>query len=141
MEVKKIHIDEFSEYVYNAFFDDYDLVEFYDRSVRVKSTNDAIDNVCLKIKESYPDAKIFGVIIDGIKVGYFVTKENLLISFGMNIKYRNKVVLAEFWKQIQTRLGNKFHAMLYSHNSRAIEFLKKSGMKIEFDHITILSYN
>lgn len=141
MEVKRINIKDFHEYVYNAFFDDYELVEFYDRSANVKTTNEAIDNVCFKIKESYPDARIYGVVKDGIKVGYFVTKENLLISFGMNIKYRNKIVLAEFWKQIQSRLGNKFHSMLYSHNSRAIEWLKKSGMKIEFDHITILSYN
>lgn len=141
MEVKNININQFPEYVYNAFFDDFELIEFYDRSANVKTTNDAIENVCEKIKDSYPDANIFGVEIEGLKIGYFVTKDNLLISFGMNIRHRNKMTLAIFWDEIKDKLGNNFHSILYSHNSRAIEWLKRSGMRIEFDHITILSYN
>lgn len=141
MEVKKIHIKDFREYVYNAFIDDIEIIEFYDRSVKVNTTEEAIDNVCLKISEAYPDAKIFGVDIDNIKVGYFVTRGDLLISFGMSIQHRNKITLSVFWDHIKSNMGNKFNAMLYSHNIRAINFLKKGGMKIEVDHITVLSYN
>ncbi len=141
MDIKNINIDQFQEYVYNAFFDDEEIIEFYDRSANVKTTQEAIDNVCFKIKTAYPDAEIVGVEIKGCKEGYFVYKDNLLISFGMNLKYRNKETLFEFWEAIKRRMGNNFHSMLYSHNLRAINWLQKSGMKILFDHITILSYN
>lgn len=141
MKVKKININEFHEYVYSAFIDDYEIIEFYDRSAMVKTTEEAINNVCDKIESCYPDAKIYGVEMEGIKVGYFVTRGDLLISFGMAIRHRNKITLAAFWEQIKNKLGNKFNAMLYSHNLRAINFLKKGGMKIEVDHITVLSYN
>ena len=141
MIVKQIDIDQFEEYVYNAFIDDNELLEFYDRSIHAKTTGEAIENVIFKIQNSYPDANIFGVEIENTKVGYFVCKENLLISFGMAIKYRNKMVLSKFWEEIKNKLGNKFNSLLYSHNIRAIEFLKKGGMKILFDHITVLSYN
>lgn len=141
MEVKNIDINEFNDYVYNAFFDDKEFIEYYDRSVNAKNTEEAIENVCEKIKISYPDADIFGVEINGAKEGYFVCRENLLISFGMSIKYRNKETLSGFWNEIKKKMGSNFHCMLYSHNSRAIEFLKKCGMKIMYDHITILTNN
>lgn len=141
MEIKKINIDQFEDYVYNAFIDDYEIIEFYDRAANVETTQDAIENVCEKIKVAYPDALIFGVEITGNKEGYFVFKDNLLISFGMSLKYRNKETLSTFWEEIKSRIGNNFHSLLYSHNIRAINWLQKSGMKILFDHITILSYN
>lgn len=141
MEVNDINIDEFEEYVYKAFFDDTEILEYYDRSANVKTTQEAIDNVCDKIKVCYPDAQIVGVEIKGCKEGYFVYRDNLLISFGMSLQYRNKETLFQFWETIKQRMGNNFHSMLYSHNIRAINWLQKSGMKIEFDHITILSYN
>jgi hypothetical protein len=141
MDIKSIALEEFEEYVYKAFFNDEEIIEYYDRSAKVKTTQEAIDNVCEKIKMGYPDAQIVGVEIKGCKEGYFVYKDNLLISFGMSLQYRNKETLFEFWEAIKRRLGNNFHSMLYSHNIRAINWLQKSGMKIEFDHITILSYN
>lgn len=141
MDVREINMNEFSEYVYSAFIDDDEIVEFYDRAANVKTPQEAIDNVCDKIKTVYPSALIYGIEIHGNKEGYFVVKDNLLISFGMNIKHRNRETLSNFWDEIRGRIGNSFHAMLYSHNERAISFLRKGGMKILYDHITILSYN
>lgn len=140
MQVRNIHIDQFEDYVYHAFIDDFELVEYYDRSVGAKTTTEAIENVCDKIEQSYPDAKIFGVEIEGEKAGYFVAKDNLLVSFGINVKFREKEYLSKFWYEIQNQIGNDFHAMLYSHNSRAIKWLETCGMKISYDHITILSF-
>lgn len=141
MEAIEIDIKDFDGYVYNAFVNDNEIIEFYDRAANVKTVQEAIDNVCEKIKVSYPTAKIFGILIEGNKEGYFVFKDDLLISFGINVKHRNKDTLAIFWGEIQSRLGNNFHALLYSHNARAISFLEKGGMKILYDHITILTYN
>jgi hypothetical protein len=141
MEAKEINIDQFNDYVYNAIIDDEEIIEYYDRSVGVKSTLDAINNIVEKIKNNYSDAIIYGIIFEGKKIGYFVYRDNLLVSFGISVKHRNKETLTVFWEQIKNRLGNNFHSLLYSHNIRAIEWLKKSGMKILFDHITVLSYN
>lgn len=141
MEVKNINIEQFTEYVYNAFIDDTELLEFYDRSAKVSTTEEAIDNVCHKIKTAYPEANIYGVEIDNTKVGYFVKKDELLISFGMSIRHRNNITLKVFGDEIKSKMGNKFNAMLYSHNTRALNFLKKCGMQILFDHITVLTYN
>lgn len=141
MDVKEINIDQFDDYVYNAFIGDEEIIEFYDRSANVKTVLEAIDNVCEKIRLAYPTALIYGIEICGSKEGYFVCKDDLLISFGMNIKYRTKETLQEFGDEIKRKLGNKFNCMLYSHNTRAINFLKKCGMEILFNHITILSYN
>lgn len=139
MTVKNINIDELKDYVYNAFIDDEELIEYFDKNANVKTTNEAIESVCEKIKSQYSDSAFFGVEINGIKEGYFVFRENLLISFGMNKKYRNKEVLSEFWEEIKKHLGNSFQAALYSYNTRAISFLEKCGMKILYDNITILS--
>lgn len=140
MEVKKINIEQFEDYVYNAFIDDDELLEFYDRSVNAKTTTEAIENICDKIEQSYPDAKIFGVEIEKEKAGFFVVRESLLISFGIKNKFRNRDNLSLFWSEIKSKLGSKFQALLYSHNSRAINFLVKGEMRIVLDHITVLSY-
>ncbi len=141
MDAKEINIDQFNDYVYNAIIDDDEILEYYDKSVNVKTPLEAIDNICFKIKDSYPDALIYGIHVEGEKVGYFVYKDNLLVSFGISVRHRNKETLSLFWQEIKNRLGNNFNSLLYSHNIRAIEWLQRNGMKILYDHITVLSYN
>lgn len=141
MEAKEINIDQFNDYVYNAIIDDEEIIEYYDRSAGVKTTLEAIENIVEKIKSQYSDSIICGIHLEGKKIGYFVYRDNLLVSFGISVQYRNKETLSAFWEQIKDRLGNNFNSLLYSHNIRAINFLKQGGMKILFDHITVLSYN
>jgi len=141
MEAKEINIDQFNDYVYNAIIDDDEIIEYYDRSVNVKSTLEVINNIVDKIKTQYSDAIIYGIQKEGQKIGYFVYRDNVLVSFGISVRHRNKETLSLFWEEIKNRLGNEFHSLLYSHNERALSWLKKCGMKILFDHITVLSYN
>jgi len=141
MTVTKININQLEEYVENAFFGDNELIEYYDKSAGVNTIPEAVENVILKIQTQYPDANIFGVEIKGEKEGYFIYEGNLLISFGLNKYYRDNVMLPEFWNEIKKELGDTFQCALYSHNVRAINWLQRSGMKILFDKITILSTN
>lgn len=134
-------MEELAAYIEEAFKEDYELVEYYDKSVNVKNVEDCIENVIEKIKTCYPDADMFGVEEYGCKIGYFVCTTDLLISFGININYRDKETLDCFWKMIKKVVGDTFQCVLYSHNKRGINFLQKGGMIILFDNITILTCN
>lgn len=139
MEIKYITIDELKEYIYTAFFDDYELIDYYDKNEEIKSTDEAIENVYQKISIIYPTANFLGVQIEGNKAGYFVCEDSLLISFGLNKKYRNKEILPVFWEEIKNKMGKNFQCCLYSYNVRAIRFLEKYGMVKLLENVTILS--
>lgn len=141
MKVTRIDMEDLREYVYSALIDDEELVKLFDRRAHISTTLEAVENVIEKIEGVYYDAELFGIDIEGMPEGYFAFKDNLLISFGMNIFYRNKTVLSKFWEAIKDKMGNDFQCVLYSHNERAINFLKRAGMKIAFDNITVLTYN
>lgn len=142
MVVKKIDIEELREYVYNALLGDEELIRLFDRKANVVTTLEAAEKVIEKIETVYWDADLYGVEIEGEPHGYFACKNNLLISFGMNILYRNKMVLSKFWGAIKDKMSTSdFQCVLYSSNSRGIKWLQKCGMKIYFDNVTILTYN
>jgi hypothetical protein len=60
-------------------------------------------------------------------IGYFVynPSRKALISFGLNIAYRQRKILKSFWGIIRGELKGKFQAFLWSRNARAIQWLKK----------------
>jgi hypothetical protein len=52
----------------------------------------------------------------------------ILYSFGIHPDRRTKESLINFWREIRKR-HDSFTCYLYSNNTRAIEWLKKCGMK------------
>jgi hypothetical protein len=52
----------------------------------------------------------------------------ILYSFGIHPDRRTKNNLIDFWKEIRKR-HDSFTCYLYSNNTRAIDWLKKCGMK------------
>ena len=52
----------------------------------------------------------------------------ILYSFGIHPDRRTKDNLIDFWREIRKRHDN-FNCYLYSNNTRAIDWLKKCGMK------------
>lgn len=141
MTIKEINIDELSEYVFNALLDDDEIVKYYDKKCDMHTPFECVENLVNKIRKFYTYSFMAGIEINGQKEGYFVWDDNILISFSISPKYRNKETLSIFWREIKKRLGKEFHCMLYSHNIRAIEFLQKNGMKIMYDEVTILCSN
>lgn len=140
MTVQPININDLRDYVEAALDGDEDILRFYDKKEKVETISEACSSVVNKIRIAYTESDIRGVKINGSKVGYFVFDDELLISFGLNINYRNKVILTDFWEKIKEELGDTFNCLLYSHNERAIGFLKKCGMNIIFDTVTVLRF-
>lgn len=140
MVVQNIHIDELKSYVEAAFEGDDDIVFYYDRKEKVKTIQEAAENVVKKINKGYSFAEMRGVKINGAKVGYFIYTEDLLVSFGINKGYRLKEILIDFWEEIKKELGETFQCLLYSYNTRAIDFLRRNGMNILFENTTLLRF-
>ena len=70
----------------------------------------------------------FVVLKDDEEIGYVCKIPNNLHSFGVNINYRTKENLSEFWERVKEVMGDSFICMLFPQNVRAINWLKKMGM-------------
>ncbi len=60
-------------------------------------------------------------------LGFFGHKSNFLNIFFIHPRFRKKEYIKEFWKIVNSKLGNKYYSALYKKNSPAIEFFKKQG--------------
>jgi hypothetical protein len=136
-----INIDQLKEYIDAAFYKDDELLRYYDKGECITTLGDACVNVFQKIKVNYPEANLIGITIKGLPVGYFAYCGSLLISFGLDVNSRTKDNLIDFWDNIKSTIGSNFQSILYSYNDRAISFLKRCGMDIIFDSVTILQHN
>ncbi len=138
-------LDKLQEYINAAFEGDEEIFLYYDRSQLVEKIEDICFNVREKIAVNYPDATWHGFSDEGVKIGFVVFQESLpekktlLISFGINKKYRTPETLKDIWAAIKLLCGDNFNCVLYSYNTRAISWLEKCGMKKVFENVTILS--
>ena len=93
---------------------------------------DAVNETMSLIRELENEVPMthYAVIEDEEEIGYISCFEHNLYSFGININYRTKRLLIEFWEEIEDVMGKSFICMLYVKNTRAINWLKTCGMKI-----------
>lgn len=126
-----IPLEELKEVISISYLDDGDLFEKYHINPTftfeecVNSTFDMIVN------NGYDrDIKFYKVVFESKSIGYVVVFDGFLYSFGINIEYRGKDILIEWWKKVKEVLPETFVCMLYDNNIRAIDFLKKNGMEI-----------
>ena len=138
MVAKGLHIEELEEFIKSAFLNDDDIVSIYDKNVPVNNTEDVCKNVYEKITSLKETPQMRGVYADGVKIGYFVFMPSILISFGININYREYKYLIRFWGLIKEEINTNFQCYLFDYNVRAIQWLKKCGMNILFENVTIL---
>ncbi|HZI71618.1 MAG TPA: hypothetical protein VFD60_10720 [Nitrososphaeraceae archaeon] len=141
MEIVEINIEELLDYIEAAVEGDEKMLDYYDYSQHLNDISEVAENILNKLLLQYDEAMIYGVESEGEKIGYFVGTEDLLVSFGMNINYRNKEYLTDFWAAIKEKIGDRFNCVLYAHNKRGISFLEKGGMRILFENVTILTNN
>lgn len=133
-----IPIDGLLPFLFATYEGDHALVKYFDPGCIVKDWQSCCSAIYQKIKENYPLATIKAVKDIYTPVGYYVFEKDMLISFGLHMKYRNKKNLTKFWKLIQSEFDGSFSCVLYSVNTRAIGWLEKCGMKLLFDHVSIL---
>lgn len=138
MREENIHIDGLLPHLFATYEGDVELVGFFDPGFEVNDWQSCCTIIYRKIKENYPTANIKVVKDIHSPVGYYVYEKDMLISFGLHKTYRNKNNLKKFWHLIKSEFDGPFSCVLYSTNSRAIGWLQKCGMKLLFDHVTIL---
>ena len=72
---------------------------------------------------------VFKVIENnGEAIGFVYYFDNILVSFGVNKKHRNKEVLTNLFESIKEWLGGDFITFMWKRNQRAINWFKKCGM-------------
>jgi hypothetical protein len=133
-----IPINGLLPYLFATYEGDHDMVKFFDPGCVVTDWQSCCSAIYQKIKANYPLATIKGVKDEYKPVGYYVVEKDMLISFGLHKSYRNKKNLMKFWKLIKSEFDGPFSCVLYSVNTRAIRWLQKAGMKLLFDHMSIL---
>lgn len=148
MIIKEVQYAEIKKAIRIAFEDDGKILDFFDPSIEVKNTNEVIEIVFgkgvdyldkgLKAYEVYEKEKL---------IGYFYAINKMLVSFGLNIQYRQRKHLKEFFRVIRKSMGKDFICTLYSRNVRAIKWLYKMGMSVQEhnvnyknNYLTVLKY-
>lgn len=145
IELVKIELSELPPFVECAYEGDNDLLTKY--HIANYTLCEAVDTtmVMIEITSLGLDMKYFAVIENEEPIGYLSTFPNNLYSFGINIEYRTREILSEFWKKITEILGNSFISMLYHNNTRAINWLKRCEMVevdgVEDSCVTLLYHN
>lgn len=130
MIIRDILYEDLLKAIKIAFEGDNDIFNFYDPNENPKDIKDIVEDIGSKILE-YEGGIYRGVYDDKNLVGYFVYIDNVLISFALNIKYRVKEWLDFLYESIKKELG-LFICCLWNTNKRAIKWLQKNNMKINY---------
>lgn len=131
-------LEEISQYVENAFNADINLLNIFHTSPG--TLQHCVENTMGLIKESADyykdDMKFYAVVVDGVPVGYTITVKNAelpneLYSFGININHRRKDILMAWLKAIEEKISKPYYIILWSKNTRAINFFERNGFAVE----------
>lgn len=145
IDIEKISKFTLPELIRIAYEGDEDLLNKF--HVDKFDINGAVASTLWMIEQTdereYEEMDHYKVSLDGTPIGYVSLFPNFLYSFGININYRTKEILTEWWAKVKEIFGGKFITMLYPNNERAIEFCKKQGMvevpDIEDNCVTLLN--
>lgn len=133
-----ITISALTYYVRLSFEGDNDLLKKY--HISPGDLEHCVEHTMNFIKENYEyygeDMNIFVVLMDTKVIGYTITIKNEkapneLYSFGINIKYRKKDILKGWIEKVKEFLGNHYYIVLWSKNTRAIDFFEKNGCVVD----------
>ena len=130
MIVKQINRAQFKEAIRIGFDADTKIYPLYNPNVKVENVDDIVNDISERIEKAKGGATLKGVYENGNLIGYYVYEGKTLISFALNVKYRTRKYLKEFWSKIRSDLKGGFQAFLWSANGRGISWLVKNGMKI-----------
>ncbi len=145
IRIDKISKPKLLELIHNSYEGDNELFEKYhvekgNAETLTLKTMSMIEDAAEKMSLTY-----YKVLFNKKPIGYFVIadKMGLLYSFAINKKYRTKEVLINWFKSVKEVLGKAFTTVLYSNNTRAIDFLVKNGMEVnrtDGDLVTLINY-
>lgn len=130
MITKDINKKQFKDAIKIAFDADPKIYSLYCPHVKVETVDDIVNDISGRIGKDISTATIKGVYEKNELIGYYVYHGKTLVSFALNVKYRNRKYLKEFWSEIRSDLKGSFQCFLWSVNVRGWKWLEKMGMKI-----------
>lgn len=119
--------------VESVFKDDDKILQYYDPTREfVVTKGQVVEDIILKIFENYNtnEGCTFYVFEDN-KGFVFGVKDKLLISFGLNSNCRDILTKERYWQFIINKMGVSFQLLLFTRNTRAINWAIKNGMKTQ----------
>lgn len=84
----------------------------------------------IRTQSRFDNLVFYGLKIADDIIGYMVIGENYLFSYCINIAYRTKVVLMDWWAQVIDLFKGHFGTFLYKKNDRALRFMIRNGMEV-----------
>ena len=129
--IKKISVNELPRLVQMAYEGDGAMFQYMPehRSDYMSNVNGELFNIYELAQDKR--MRYYKVIYQKKPIGYFVAFENVLYSFSINIKYRQKNILLSWWQELARTFNKGFLCYLEEKNQRAIKFLEKNRMKVE----------
>ena len=119
--------------IYAAFVGDHEIGNYCDPGA-VDTTPDGISlDVYAKLMdwEDVFCGTFKKIKVEGKEVGFVYFFDDILVSFGVNIKHRNKEFLSNLFDEIVDLIGEDFVTFMWERNTRAIRWLEKNGMQRE----------
>lgn len=136
MTARDITYDQLKTAIEISFRDDKKIFDFYDPNIKVSSVEDIVKNISEKVA-THQGLNIKGIYHKNELIGYIVYNKVALISFSLSVKFRIRKFLREFYSIIKKELGGKFVCYLFTRNQRAIKWLSKMGMVINYSDYNI----
>lgn len=136
IKFEKISLDELKKLIYLSCENDNELAEKYHSLNLGKRGEYTLEECINETFERIVDAEEevgldkYKVIYQGEEIGYVTLFEDILYSYAIGMKYRTKEILPLWWKGICNLFENEFVTMIYSNNTRCLNFLLKNNMEI-----------
>jgi len=129
IRTKKISAKEVEPLIRLAYENDADILA----TQHVKPFDNIVDAVAeskaqIEMMAAEKNLNYYKVLWGKSAVGYFVTFDRFLFSFGINKEYRKKEALTGWWSWVVKSLPQNFMCLLHPHQTKAINFLRKNGM-------------
>lgn len=137
--VKATNKEQFIEGMRAAFYNDVDLNKYHIKPSDdyEEMVQDSISNIYIVKGELAMDNYL--VYWNDVLIGFTCISimVDLLYSFGINVEYRNRVVVREWLSKVQDIIFKQaphMNVLLYSKNTRAINFFRKNGFNFVFQN-------
>lgn len=129
MKLTQIPLSELLPYINIAFDGDTELPKYH--IADSDYANHTYDQICETAKILDLTCYKYG------EIGFTIVASKLLYSFGINVNYRDKKTLENWFCELRKLLGT-FTVVLHDKNSRAINHLIRQGMKVK-EKVTVLT--
>lgn len=136
IKFEKISLDELKKLIYLSCEGDIELAKKYHSLNLDKRREYTLEECISETFERIIDAERevgldkYKVLYQGEEIGYIVLFEDILYSYAIGMKYRTKEILTLWWKEICNLFENEFVTMIYSNNTRCLNFLLRNNMEI-----------